>query len=185
MLNLKKWVFSFPSCNIVHGLLLVSRWRRNCATGRKNRRETHASVYYAVLLEPAYCVSQVRMPGNKFPVIPCLISSEFLCEPSDIHDACVVLLALPQRGGQHGVQFQVARLFPKREQAGAHGSHTGTLWDQLNSQHSSHSPFEGKANREEGFTSPPPTPPCRLRRGIHTAYHKITAVPCRAGVNSL
>lgn len=44
------------------------------------------------------------------------------------------------------------------------GSHTGTLGDQLNSRHSSHSPFEGKANRE-GFNGPPLTPPHRLRKG--------------------
>ena len=44
------------------------------------------------------------------------------------------------------------------------GSHTGTLGDQLNSRHSSHSPFEGKANRE-GFNGPPLTPPRRPRKG--------------------
>lgn len=54
----------------------------------------------------------------------------------------------PMAGWSAGVRCRVARLFPEREQAGALGAIPGQLRDQLNSQHSSHSPFEGKANRE-------------------------------------
>lgn len=51
-------------------------------------------------------------------------------------------------GWSAGVRFRLARLFPEREQAGVLGAIPGQLGDQSNSRHSSHSPFEGKANRE-------------------------------------
>lgn len=89
----------------------------------------------------------------------------------------------PTVGWSAGVQFQVAWLFPEREQAGALGAIPGYAGDQSNSRHSLHSPFEGKANKEGVYT-----PPHRLRRGntvCISAYHKITAVPCSAGVSSL
>lgn len=54
----------------------------------------------------------------------------------------------PTAGWSAGVRCRVARLFPEREQAGGLGAIPGQLRDQLNSRHSSHSPFEGKANRE-------------------------------------
>lgn len=63
----------------------------------------------------------------------------------------------PTAGWSTGVQFQVALLFPERERPGALGAIPGQLRDQLNSRHSTHSHFEGKANRE-GFNAPHPSP---------------------------
>lgn len=101
----------------------------------------------------------------------CLIqqsrSAEFLDEPCDICTAeflwspalhqqdsrrflkCLFSSAwFPTAGWSAGVRCRAAQLFPEREQAGALGAIPGQLRDQLNSQHSSHSPFEGKANKE-------------------------------------
>lgn len=103
-----------------------------------------------------------QSPPGEFLDESCdICTAEFLWSPA-LHQRdsrrflkCLFSSAwFPTAGWSAGVRCRVAQLFPEREQAGALGAIPGQLRDQLNSQHSSHSPFEGKANREGGLRAP-------------------------------
>lgn len=66
---------TFPEVN----LFMACCWGKKSATGKIYAWETHALAYCAVVLEPAYCVSQVKMPGNKFQVICVMLVEWYLC----------------------------------------------------------------------------------------------------------